>query len=127
MPVHDYICSPCDIILPDQYHPLLAAVLCCPDCGFPCEKSWHRDTRPLFSPFTADYGAGPVEVTSLSQVRSIERESEKAYAAGLGQPYVFRAFSQDSSNQDVNTLKSDGVQQQKPGKKSNVHRDRKPL
>ena len=128
MPVHDYICDPCDIFLPDQYHPLLSAILCCPDCGVPCEKSWHRDSRPLFAPFTVDYGSGPVEITSLSQIRSIERSSENlARNEPKGQPYVFRAFSQDNSNQDVNTLRSEGVQQKRPLKRPNIRRSRRPL
>lgn len=127
MPVHDYVCDPCDIVIPDQYHPLLSAILCCPDCGTPCDKSWHRDSRPLFSSFTVDYGSGPTEITSLGQVRSIERESEKAEKDGRGQPYVFRAFSQDPSNHDVNTLKSEGFQQKRPAKKSNVRRAKGPI
>jgi hypothetical protein len=128
MPVHDYICEPCDVFLPDQYHPLLSAILCCPDCGVPCDKSWHRDSRPLFHAFTVDYGSGPTEITSLSQIRSIERESERSVRRDpKGQPYVFRAYSQDHSNRDVNTLASEGVQQQKPKKQANVNRSKKPL
>lgn len=128
MPMHDYVCEPCDILIPDQYHPLLSAILCCPDCGVPCDKSWHRDPRRLFAPFTVDYGSGPTEITSLNQVRTIERESEKASRNDpRGQPYVFRAFSQDHSNQDVNTLKSQGIQQKKPLKRANIRRSREPL
>lgn len=128
MPVHDYLCDPCDIILPDQYHPSLGAILCCPVCGVPCEKSWHRDSRPLFKGFTVDYGTGPVDITSLNQIRSIEHESEMAVRRSpKGQPYVFRAYSQDQSNSDVNTLAKEGVQQQKPEKLANVNRSKKPL
>ena len=98
MPVHDYICEPCDVLIPDQYHPSIHAVLCCPDCGHPCEKSWHRDARPLFTPFTVDYGKGPTEITSLAQVREIERSAERASRNNpKAGPVVFRAFSNDRS------------------------------
>lgn len=128
MPVHDYVCEPCDLLFPDEYHPSVHAILCCPSCSFPCEKSWHRDARPLFSPFTVDYGSGPTEITSLNQIREIERSSAAATRNDpKAQPYVFRAFSQDSSNLDVNTLKSEGYQQKKPGKKTNVRRAKEPL
>ena len=114
MPVHDYHCEPCDIFILDQYHPSISAVLCCPDCGHPCEKLWHRPPRELFRAFTVDYGKGPVEITSLAQLRAIEASSEKAYRDGRGQPLVFRAFSQDHSNLDRNTLERYGYQQRRP-------------
>ena len=118
MPVHDWICEPCDVLVPDQYHPSIAFVLTCPSCSQPCEKSFAR--RPtgrngLFVPFTADIGAEPVEVRSLGDVRRIERDSERAYRDGKGAPVVFRAFSNDASNYDVNTLKDVGYQQIQPG------------
>lgn len=122
MPVHDYVCETCGVIVPDQYHPSVAAVLCCPDCGRPCEKSWQRGRSTPFQSFTIDYGKGPVEITSLAQLRSIERGSERAFRNGEGAPLVFRAFSQDGSNYDVNTLKDVGYNQRRHDKRMPTRR-----
>lgn len=120
MPVQTWVCPHCDCIVPDQYHPSGKAVLACPNCSLVMERSWQRDSRSLFRPFTADDGSGGREFRSLSEVRSYERETERQANGGEGQRIVFREYSQDSSNQDVNTLAAEGVQQQKPGKKVNV-------
>lgn len=114
MPVHDYVCETCGVLIPDQYHPSVHAVLCCPDCGQSCEKSWGRGPGVPFQPFTVDFGKGPVEITSLAQVRQIERESESRARNGEGERLVFRAFSQDRSNYDVNTLEAYGYKQKLP-------------
>lgn len=52
----------------------------------------------------APIGEHGVEVNSLRDIRRIERESEQRYRDGVGEPYVFRLYSQDSSNRDVGTL-----------------------
>lgn len=44
-------------------------------------------------------------VSSLTELRAIERDSLRKAANGEGAPHVFRGFSQDRSNRDVNTLK----------------------
>jgi len=123
MPVHDYVCEPCDVLIPDQYHPSIRAILCCPDCHRPAEKSFHRYPRENFRSFSIDIGAGPQEITSLSQIRKIERDSESKARNHEGQQVVFRAFSQDRSNQDVNSLRGQGHQQFHPSqRKPNVRR-----
>ena len=114
MPVHDWICENCGFELPDQYQSLTPAVAVCPVCHYVMQKSWQRRPRALFKPFTIDYGKGPVEVTSLDQVRRIERESDRDFSEGKSGKMVFRAFSQDNSNYDVNTLDSEGYRQQTP-------------
>ena len=114
MPVHGWICENCGFSLPDQYQPWTAAVAVCPVCHHTMIKSWQRRPRALFKPFTVDYGKGPVEITSLDQVRRIERESAHEFDAGKSGKMVFRAFSQDDSNYDVNTLESEGYQQTHP-------------
>ena len=118
MPVHDWICENCDLGVPDQYHPYVSAVAVCPRCDFVMVRSWARDARPMFKPFTVDYGKGDVEITSLAQVREIERTSEKACAAGKESQLVFRHFSNDETNYDRNTL---GDSKQKlPRKRPNI-------
>lgn len=59
----------------------------------------------LFTPFTADGpDGGPVTIDSLHTLRRIEREAERRTADGVGQPMVFRAWSQNRSNQDQNVF-----------------------
>jgi hypothetical protein len=77
-------------------------------------KSWQRPPRPVFKPFTIDYGKGPTEVSSMNQVRDIERQSERDYSDGKSAKIVFRAFSNDNTNYDVNTLDSEGHKQSTP-------------
>lgn len=124
MPVHDYVCPDCGRVTSDQYHPAVAAILCCPTCHVPMEKSWERRASTPFKSFTVDIGGGPTEITSLGDVRRIERDSEKAARDGRGQHVNFRAFSNDRSNQDVNTLGHLGHKQRKPVARENIRRVR---
>jgi len=122
MPVQTWVCPNCECIVPDQYHPSSKAILACPNCSLVMERSWQRDSRPLFRPFTANDGTGDREFKSLESVRRYERETERRADGGDGQRIVFREYSQNRSNQDVNTLAKEGVQQVIPEKKANVRR-----
>ena len=122
MPVQTWICPNCECVIPDQYHPSSKAILACPNCSLVMERSWQRDSRPLFRPFTANDGTGDRTFTSLGDVRRYERETERKANGHEGQRIVFREYSQDHTNRDVTTLASEGVQQQKLAKKSNVRR-----
>lgn len=64
---------------------------------------------PSFRSFTTevdqpDGSSKRVEVTSLHQLRQIERQSERAAANGEGRPMIFRAWAQGRSNLDQSTL-----------------------
>ncbi len=119
MPVQTWVCPNDSVTIPDQYHPSYKAILACPDCSSVMEKSWARDSRSLFVPFTATDGSR-TELRSLSDVRRYERETERQANDGVGQRIVFREYSQNSSNRDVNTLAKEGVQQKLPSRKPNV-------
>lgn len=49
-------------------------------------------------------GTAPVTVSSLREIRHLERESERLAADGEGQQIIFRAYSQDRSNRDLHTM-----------------------
>jgi hypothetical protein len=46
----------------------------------------------------------PVLVESLAQIRKLEKESEQMARNGDGQQMVWRKYSQNASNNQVNTL-----------------------
>lgn len=47
-----------------------------------------------------------VRVASLSELRKIERESQRKADDGIGTPLVWRDLTQDRSNRDVNALRN---------------------
>lgn len=57
-----------------------------------------RHTSPWVVPLEGTGPHGQLEVTSLRQVREIERESEKRERDGVGEALHFRAFSNDTKN-----------------------------
>jgi len=122
VPVHTWVCPNCGCIIPDQYHPASRALLGCPNCSLVMERSWARDSRPLFRPFTANDGTGDRTFSSIESVRRYERETERRADGREGQRIVFREYSQDHTNRDVNTLEKVGYQQKELAKKSNVRR-----
>lgn len=87
----------------------------CQDCGGEMQiGSWpfcpdHSAANP-HRPFKPFYFEGTL-IDSIQAASKIERESMKRYRNGEGQPYVFRAFHQDNSNRDRNTLESEGYRQ----------------
>jgi hypothetical protein len=56
---------------------------------------------------TPDGGFRDVQVSSLHDIRRLERESEQAERNGEGRRMVWRDYSQDPSNIDVHTLGKD--------------------
>lgn len=57
-----------------------------------------------FTPVEVEVDGKKVTISSFADVRRIERESERKAANGEGTLSIFRAFSQDQSNQDRNAL-----------------------
>jgi hypothetical protein len=53
---------------------------------------------------TIDLGEGPQAVSSIQELRQIERESQRRAASGEGQVVNFRVLHQDRSDLDKNTF-----------------------
>lgn len=85
----------------------------CGACGYRMEwvpqvGRMDAGSGPSFRAFTTeidqpDGSSKSVEVTSLHQLRQIERASHQAAANGEGRPMTFRAWSQSRGNLDVPT------------------------
>ena len=119
MPRHDYFCGRCGAILTDQYRSVeqggTAHPPRCPNCfemmtwkvprpRMSLGTDGGTEDRHTFHKFTARDGRNQlVEIDSINKLRQVERESEQLARNGEGQRITFRAFSQDSSNRDVNT------------------------
>lgn len=67
------------------------------------------DSDTAFRKFSISVDGQRVEVSSLSQMRTIERESEQRYRNGEGEPIRFRMWNQDRSNKDVNAFGDAGT------------------
>jgi hypothetical protein len=111
MPLHDYQCEACGAKIIDRLEPRLDTAP--PDCpasgvleGHVMVRLWTRrhGTRG-FMKFTHETADGrTIELDSLSAVRKHEKQTVDLAAAGLGQPEIFRQFSQDQSNRDANVF-----------------------
>lgn len=65
-------------------------------------ERWRRHT---FVPVEVDLGKdGKHRISSIQDADRLERESERRAANGEGQQIAFRAFNNDPSNQDRNSL-----------------------
>lgn len=65
-----------------------------------------------FTPFTTqvlqpDGTHKPVTVSTLSDIRRLERDTERAQRNGEGQAMIWRDYSNDRSNYDVHTMGKD--------------------
>lgn len=54
--------------------------------------------------FVINIGQGEQKISTMTELRTIERDSLRRSANGEGAPHIFRGFSQNKSNRDVNTL-----------------------
>jgi len=109
MALHDFRCASCGYILRDHNVPIaLGARRGAPSC--PCSLSTTMDWVPqlgsfdAFTAFTADVNGTPTQIDSLHTLRAVERETERKFRDGIGQPLVWRDLSQNSSNRDVNSF-----------------------
>lgn len=55
-------------------------------------------------------GSGPRRVSSLSELRALERHSEQQHRNGEGQILNFREFTQDRNNRERNSFEGSGYQ-----------------
>jgi hypothetical protein len=109
---HDFWCQLCGQVLvnvdvPAAIGARLGAPLHCgqPTSWLPAVGRMDASSGPGFEAFDAYDGQNrPVRVDSLKKLRDIERQSEVDARNGLGQPIVWRRFSQDRSNHDVHSL-----------------------
>jgi len=134
MPLHDYACEACGTRIVDRLEPRLdtpppecpiAARTMAGEMTFhfagqdltvtmdPAELAKHKmvrlwtrrhGTRGFKKFLHEDQSGKPIEIDSLAAVRRYEKQTGDRAAAGLGQPEVFRQFSQDQSNRDVNVF-----------------------
>jgi len=101
----DWECEACDLVVErlTEYR----VIPLCPTCRGPMtwlptiSRAFSIDSfrAPLVLPVL-----GGVEVTSLRQVRELERMSERAARNGEGEQYVARAWAQEPGNLSVSTL-----------------------
>ena len=132
MPAYrDYECPQCAEVLVD-YLGEAARPPICPRC-------WAEDQlvtmcwKPSFAaggfsifktPLTLPIGPGGTTVSTLREVRQLEKWSEQNARNGEGEQYVARAWAQNPSNLDAPTLK--GPPEQRPGR-SKDHKGRPKL
>lgn len=85
------------------YPNLFGAYVCCL-----AEMVWtptQASNDLLGENFIVDVGNGPLKLSSLTEVRNLERGSLRKAANGEGAPLNFRHLSMNSSNRDSNSLK----------------------
>lgn len=70
-------------------------------------------TDLLREDFIVDLGDGPRRISSLTELRAIERDSEQRHKDGRGAIHIFRDLSQNSSNRHVNTLSGSSYEKNK--------------
>lgn len=115
MPQHDFRCPACSWVLYDQYRSIEVGGQGDPPFCYHCDARMEwipavgrmdlMSDGTTFPKFTTTDGRGnPVEISSLRQVRQIERDSEIAARNGEGQVMCFRAFSQTKGNKLDGTL-----------------------
>jgi len=126
MPIHDLYCDTCGAERPNTHCALVrlpepevhAGFVTTqrvefPDCcGTPMTFHPPRVVMDAYEPFQEfstevlqpDGSHKSVLVDSLAKLRSIEHTSEARARNGEGQPMVWRDYSQDPSNFDVNTM-----------------------
>lgn len=113
MALHDYRCTHCGIEAIDVFRTADEGAQSRPPvcCDLPMDwipRIGRMDALEPGQEFECFDGRNNrVLVESLSQMRKIERESEQAERNGEGQKMVWRNYSQNHSNQLVNTLGPD--------------------
>lgn len=119
MALHDFECPHCGRTARDVNVPIAVgareAIVWCPTCatvGVETRMDWipqigrmDAANGPGFVGFDTFNGRNEkVHVSSLKQLRDLERQSEVDYKNGEGQPLVFRRWSQSDTNKDVHSL-----------------------
>lgn len=119
MPLHDYQCKACGAKIVDRFEqriatpppkcPTLATTqeIFVPETHL-MERIWTRrhGTRGFRKFLHEDQSGKSIELDSMAAVRKYEKRTGDLAAGGIGQPEVFRQFSQDNSNMDANVFGS---------------------
>lgn len=113
MALHDFQCA-CGALRRDVNVPIAVgagkAVVLCTACGVrmdwvPAIGRMDAGSGPGFKDFDCYDGRNqPVHVSSLAQLRAIEKESEQLHRNGEGQQMVWRDYSNDRSQTHKHTL-----------------------
>jgi hypothetical protein len=126
---HDLLCPACGRIYVDVNIPItLGATKYCADTWCQCHAATLEPIPAIrlslfsdgdsksgpsdFTKFTTqietpDGGFRDVTVSSLRDIRKLERESEQAERNGEGRRMIWRSYAQDRSNEDVHTMGPD--------------------
>lgn len=116
MALHDFFCPRCRWVATDVNVPIaegaVNATVKCPHCAGNPRMEWipqvgrmDAGSGPGFKEFDTFNGRNEkIHISSLKQLRDVERQSEIDYRNGEGQPLVFRAFSNEPSKMDASAL-----------------------
>jgi hypothetical protein len=107
MPRADYKCDTCAEELVDHYKAVADPRPHCPRDPSHGEMEWipaFGGRRGFFKSFDLDLDGKVHHVSTLGEVRAIEREAERRYRNGEGSPTVFREFANNPSNYDKNVF-----------------------
>jgi hypothetical protein len=89
----------------------------CSSCG--CSMTWYPEPTTGWDLLPEDFivdgetigrGEGKFRISSLSEIRVIERESERRHRNGEGQIIAFREFNQDRGNSRTNSFTGSGYE-----------------
>lgn len=121
MALHDYRCPGCGFLHVDIYRSItVSARTTAPVCHCGHQTEWIPQVGRMeagggtggFEPFETqvlqpDGSHKTVTVSTLNDIRRIERETERQQRNGEGQAMVWRDYSQDRNNTHVHTLGTD--------------------
>jgi hypothetical protein len=100
----DFTCDGCGAMARDVLAPAGPARPVC-RCGTLMDVVYGRSLATDFlAPFAVEVNGTRYVVDSVQKARQIERIAEQQTRNGEGQPFIFRALSQDRSNQDENVF-----------------------
>lgn len=89
----------------------------CSSCG--CSMTWYPEPTSGWDLLPEDFlvdgetigrGPGTFRISSLQEIRKMERESEQRYRNGDGQLINFRVLTQDRGNSKTNSFRDTGYE-----------------
>lgn len=103
MVTKDFICEGCGTVALDEWAPSGPARPIC-DCGTMMDLELAPVRVGLWKPFDVEVNGTRYVIDSLQKARAVERIAEQQTRNGEGQPFIFRALSQEPSNMDRNVF-----------------------
>lgn len=123
MALHNFVCPRCGVIARDIYVPITEgaraaeARLFCRHCAEGAHVGVHLEWIPQIGRMDASSGPSfksfqtfdafnktKITISSLHQLRALERESEQRARDGEGQHVVWPAYSNEPSNMDTHAI-----------------------